>query len=196
MSLARERGPETARPQSDPEQSEMQMTPSAVLIQQPAIDFTTLLGLSHKMLGYNLAGRADQSHIRSDSEKFISCLAALRDPNAPAGVTPNLLTHVSFSALIAADERDLIDILEAAAGMPFVSAETTMRGVMVAIITGTMAQWRDAVKSGASPAVEFPVRACYCQIMSLFEQVGLNVWRDFQIKPHSDKTFFLEDKRR
>lgn len=173
------------------------MTPSVVLIQQPSIDFTTLLGLSHKMLGYSLSAKVDQSRTNpSNPERFISCLAALRDPNAPAGITPNLLTHVSFSALIAADERDLIDILEVAAGMPFVSAETTMRGVMLAIITGTLAQWRDAVKSGATPAVEHTVRACYCQIMGLFEQAGLNVWKDFQIKPHTDKTFFLEDKRR
>lgn len=176
-------------------ESENSVTPSVVLIQQPAIDFDTLLGASHKLLGYSLSAKADQSHtIEADAERFISCLSAMRDPNAPAGITPNLLTHVSFSALIAADERDLIDILEMA-NMPFVTAETTMRGVMVSVVTGTLAQWRDAVKSGAGPG-EFNVRACYCQIMVLFEQVGLNVWKDFQVKPQSDKTFFLEDKRR
>lgn len=174
------------------------MTPSAVLIQQPAIDLTTLLGLTHKLLGYSLSAKVDQSRLDPcDAERFISCLAALRDPDAPAGITPNLLTHVTYSALIAAEDRDLIDILEAGAGMPFVTAETIQRGIMVAVITGTLAQWRDAVKTGANPSAEYNVRFCYCQIMSLFEKHHLgNLWKDFNRNPLNDNTFYLEDKRR
>ena len=89
------------------------MQPDAVLIQEPAVDFTTFLGLSHQMLGYSPARAADASPRElTDAERFLSCLAALRDPEAPAGLTANLLAHVSFSVLVAADERDLLDILE------------------------------------------------------------------------------------
>jgi hypothetical protein len=42
------------------------------------------------------------------------------------------------------DERDLIDILEASAGMPVVVTETLARNVMLALVSGTFAQWRDA----------------------------------------------------
>ncbi len=132
----------------------------------------------------------------SDTERFISCLAAFRDEKAAAGLTPNLLHHASFSLFIVADERDLLDIIQFASGMPVVFAETLARGVLAAVITGTLAQWRDAVKSGANPDAETNVRACFCQIMSLFEQAGLNdVWRDYQTKPMSDRTFYLEDRR-
>ncbi|REJ65611.1 MAG: hypothetical protein DWQ31_16865 [Planctomycetota bacterium] len=174
------------------------MTPDAVLIQQPAIDFTTFLGLSHQMLGYS-PGRAADSTRRefSDAERFLSCLAALRDEHAPAGITPNLLAHVSFSVFIAADERDLLDVLEAASGMSFVTAETLARGVHAAVITGTLNQWRDAVKTGTSVAREHAVRACYCKVMVLFERAGLaQVWADFTKKSTTDHLFYLEDKRK
>jgi len=173
------------------------MPPSVVLIQQPKIDFDTLLTLTNKLLGYSPAAKIDQSRLEhSDAERFISCLAALRDPNAPAGITPNLLGHASYSALIAADERDVLDILEAVSGMHFVVAETVSRGVMLAVVTGTLAQWRDAVKTGTSQNGELNVRACWCHIMSLFTQAGLaNLWKDCVTKPLKDNTFYLEDKR-
>jgi hypothetical protein len=172
------------------------MTPSVVLINRPTIDFEIFLTVAFKLLGHNPSSQVDQSRLqRSDAERFISCLSALRDPNAPAGLTPNLLNHVSYSALIAADERDLIDILEAASGMPFVSADTVDRR-MLAVVSGDLSQWRDAVKSGATPAAEFNVRLCFCQIKASFEQAGLNLWKDFQVKPAADGTLYIEDKRR
>jgi hypothetical protein len=174
------------------------MTPSVVIVTQPQVDFNVLLGLSHKLLGYSPATKVDETRREfSDTERYISCLAALRDQNAPAGITPNLLTFASFGILIVAEERDMLDIIEAASGIPVVLAETVNRGAMLAILSGTLAQWRDAVKSGASPAVEYNVRLCFCQIMSLFERINLgHVWKEFTIKPQTDHTFYLEDKRR
>lgn len=174
------------------------MAASAVLIAQPAVDFTTFLALSHKALGHSPSANVDQSRLNhSDAERFISCLAALRDSNAPAGLTPNLLAHVSYGVLLFADERDLIDIAEACAGMPMVTADTLARNVMLAIITGTLNQWRDAVVSGSTREAEHNVRSTFCYIMSLFEQTGLGkVWKDYQPKHLDDNTFYLEYKPR
>lgn len=172
------------------------MQADAVLIQQPAIDFTRFLGLSHQMLGYSPASASDASHkVLSDSERFLSCLAAFKDQNAPVSLPPHLLTHVSFSVLVAADDRDMLDILQYCAGMPFVVADTVVRGVQVAVITGTLAKWRDAVISGSQPGVEGSVRALLNKILARFEQARLNVWADCQRKPSPDRTFLLEDKR-
>lgn len=174
------------------------MTPSVVLIEQPDINFTTLLTLGNKLLGYSISTKADQSGLEhSDTERLLSCLASFSNPSAPAGITPNLLSFVQFAFLIAADERDMIDILQAAAGMPFVTTETIHRGQMLTYITGNLAEWRDAVKSGASQSAEFNVRALYCQIMSLLTSAGHgDIWHDFQSKPLPDNTFYLEDKKR
>ena len=152
--------------------------------------------MSYQATGRNLSAKADAStRDLSDAERFISCLAAIRDPQAAAVFVPSLLTHVSFSLFLAADEGDMIDILQAAAGMPFVMAETIANNVKIAVITGTLAQWRDAVTSGSTPSALMPVRQCFNKIYALFEAAGLDVWTGFRAKSAPDQTFYLEDKR-
>jgi len=174
------------------------MNPEVILINRPAIDFGAFLPVSRKVLGYGLSASSDQSHFDlTDVERFLSCLAAMRDPKAAAGLPPKLFTHVSFSVLVIADERDLLDALECCAGMPFVVADTLARSVQVAVISGTLAQWRDAVKSGASLDVEPSVRLCFNKIHKLFRADGLNVWTDCNVREAQDQvTFLLEDKRK
>jgi len=174
------------------------MNPEVLLINRPAIDFQRFLGVSYEVLGYSLCAASDQSpRDLADAERFLSCLAALRDQKASVGLPPKLLTHVSFSALIVADERDMLDILECCAGMPFVTADTLARGVQVAVVSGTLGQWRDAVKSGSSLEVEASVRHCFNKIHHLFSAEGLDVWADFNMRDAPDHvTFLLEDKRK
>ena len=172
------------------------MHADAVLIIKPHIDFKTLLGLSSEALGYNPAEKSDAGILDvSDVERFISALAAIRDQKSPAGLIAGLLTHVSFSVFLACEERDMIDVLQSAAAMSFVVADTVARGVQVAVISGTLAQWRDAVSNGSTLATEGEVRLCFNRIHSLFEGAGLDVWTDFRVRPAPDKTFYLEDKR-
>ena len=172
------------------------MPADAILIQQPAIDFTKFIGLSHKMLGYSPASAADASRRKlSDAERFLGCLAAMKDVDAPVSLSPHLLAHVSFSVLLAASERDMLDILEYCSAMPFVATDTVARGVQATVVTGTLAQWRDAVISGCQPDVEVSVRGLFNKILSLFESACLNVWTDCERRPASDNTLLLEDHR-
>ncbi len=172
------------------------MKPNAALVNRPSIDFKTFLGLTYQATGRSVSSKADVStRDLSDAERFISCLAAIRAPKAAAVFVPSLLTHVSFSLFLAADEGDMIDILQASAGMPFVMAETIANNVKIAVITGTLAQWRDAVTSGSTPSVLMPVRQCFNKIYALFEAAGLDVWTGFRAKSAPDQTFYLEDKR-
>jgi hypothetical protein len=173
------------------------MNPDVILIAQPAIDFRVFVALSHKLLGRNIADAVDATRRElSEAEKFVSCLAAMRDVKAKAGLPPCLLSHVSFSAFIGADDRDLLDILQCCAGMPFVTAETPVRGIQIAVVTGTLAQWKDAIASGCRRDVEPPVRACFNKLYGLFTAAGLNVWGDFQTRSISDQTFLLLDDKR
>jgi len=173
------------------------MMPDAVLIQVPSIDFRTFVGLSHKVLGRSPAASSDACRRElSDAERFLSCLAAMRDEHAPAGLSPHLLAHVSFSAFIGANERDMLDILQLCAGMPFVVVETVLRGVQAAVVTGTLSQWRDAVVSGCGKGVESSVRHCFNKLYGLFTAAGLNVWSDFQTRQAPDQTFLLLDDKR
>jgi len=74
--------------------------------------------------------------------------------------------------------------------------ETIVRTVQVAVVTGTLAQWKEAVASGCSKGVSTPVRHCFNKLHGLFVAAGLNVWRDFASRIIPDQTFLLlEDKR-
>ena len=174
------------------------MTPSVVIISTPSIDFDTFIGLSQQVLGYSPAAAVDASRRQhSDSERFIACLAALRDRSAlPGDASPNLLAFAAFGLFFAADERDMLDIMESCAGMPAVVADTLATGVVATVIHGTVAQWRDAVRTGCHPLKEHNIRACFNLVRNLFIDVGLDVWKDCTAKPMADQTFYLEDKRR
>ena len=167
------------------------MPVEAVLITGPAIDFATLLSITHDALGYSIASVADSSHRKMvDAEKFMSCLAGFKEELGE--ITPNLLSHVSFSVLVIAEEGDLFDILERTSGMAFVRAETTATGVNVAVLTGTLAQWRDAVASGTNEATPPTVRTCYSKILLLFDRAGLtSVWSNFERRTAPDRSGFL-----
>ncbi len=101
----------------------------------------------------------------------------------------------TFSVFIGADQEDMLDILERCPGMPAVVAETTIRGVQAAVVTGTLAQWREAVKAGSNPKVAATVRHGFNRIYDQFCIQGLDVWNEFIVRPAADQTFYLEDKR-
>src|SRR3972149_6136218 len=174
------------------------MPVEAVLITKPAIDFESLWRLTYEALGYNIAGAADASGRKMvDAEKFLMCLAALKDESAEI-ITANLLCHVSFSVLVIADKRDLLDILEMTSGMSFVCAETTAPDVDIVVLTGTLSQWKIAVASGTNEDAPPTVRACYSKILFLFDRAGLtSVWQDYDRTTARDRSgLLLEDRRK
>lgn len=168
------------------------MTPRSIFIAQPAVAFDSLLMACSETLDYNVTNGIDSTEKKlSDSERFLSILAAIRDPEAPAGLPPNLLTHVSFSVLTISSDVDMMDVLEACSGMAFTYAETKFQGVLVAVITGTMQQWRDAIVTGTKHQ-QATIRIGFNQMHDLFVQVGLgSIWNDYEQKPQDDGTYTL-----
>ena len=137
------------------------MLPNAVFIQQPSVDFSTLLAVTNQALGYSPSASADASRRQlHDAEKFTSCLAAMKEEYAPAGLPLHLMTHVSFSLLVMAEDDDMQDTLEYCAGLPFVRTNTLAHGVSLAVITGTLSQWRMMLSSPVAGTVRTHPCAC------------------------------------
>ena len=173
------------------------METRVALIQQPGIDFNTFVSISYQALGYSPSEPSDSCQIPlSDTQRYLSCLAALKDRNAPVDMNPRLQSHASFTVSILADERDIMEMLDLWSGMPFLIAETVERGIQLAFVTGTLAQWHDAVKHGCSRGVSRHVRSYYNQIYYLFVNERLNVWRDCEVTSVLDGTICLEARRR
>lgn len=161
-----------------------------MLIKSPSFNFQAFLGVAHSALGYSPAAASDaSSRTLSDTERFLSCLAALRDSDASVGFPVGLLPHVSFSMLLAAHESEILDILSYASGMSFVVSPTLVRGVSISVLTGTLAQWRDAIADGL--VAESKARQCYTKLYSIFIDEGLNVWQDYKVGTGKDQCLLL-----
>jgi hypothetical protein len=173
-------------------------SPQAVLITQPSVNFHDFLLACQQALDYSVVEAADASRrLLSEPQKFLCCLDAFRDRDARVGPELNLtfISHLSFSVLVVADERDMRDTLECCSGMSFVTADTVDRRVLIAVITGTLAQWRDAVAAGFKREAAPSVRAGFHKIHNLFLVLNLDVWCDYNVRQAGDGTLFMEHKR-
>ena len=173
------------------------MKPEAIIICRTEVDASTFLGIALRVLGHSPSAAADASgRTMSDAARFISYLAAMRDPKAKVELSPKLLAHVSYSLLMVVDGVDVLPIMECASNMPFVSVETTMRNVWLLVITGTLLQWKTAVIAGSSLDVDSSVRFLFNKIQGLFQEEGVNPWTDYRQRQAPDQvTYLLEDKR-
>ena len=165
----------------------------AILVTKPAYDLRAFLEVTHGALGYSPAESADACRRKlSDTERFISYLAAVRDPGASCGFQDGLLSHASFSVLLAAQESELLAILSCASGMTFVTANTTVRGISIAVLTGTLSQWKSAIADGLS--LDSQARACYTKLYTLFSEEGINIWFDYKVSTGKDRYLLLTYK--
>ena len=173
------------------------MQPEIRIIQRPDVDFSTYLAVAMKVLGHSPASAADASpHCLTAASRFLSCLSAMKDSEAEVGLNPKLLAHVMYSVLIVADEPDVLDVMECTGGIPFVATETIAGGVLLAIMSGSLAQWKLAVVSGSTFEMSPGVRYVFNQIQEQFQSEGINLWTDYRQRQAADQvTFLLEDKR-
>jgi hypothetical protein len=168
----------------------------SMFISSPSVAFQALLQACHESLTHAVT-EGINSTIKnlSDTERFLTILAAIRDPKAKPGFPPNLLNHASFSILTFAPMEDTLDLVEVCSGMPITHAPTKLRNMLMVVTTGTLSQWRDAVVTGTEHS-EFSIREGFNEIHNLFVQANLNsVWNDFEQKPQSDGTYKLIEYR-
>ena len=153
------------------------MIPNALLITGVAVNFPKFLALSTQAIGYSPALAVDKSPFAmAEATKFVSCLAAMVNKSAAPGLCDSLLSHVSSSVLIAADMEDMTSILQATE-MPFVVVDTVVRGVQVAVVSGTLQQWKAAVKRGTEKA-DTNVRSCFETVKGVFVAEGMDTWKE------------------
>jgi hypothetical protein len=171
------------------------MNPGVALIIKPKLDLAILLPLARQLLGYSLAKTADGTTIPlSDLAHQLACIAAFKDEKAPATVRYARPYLGLFTAgfIVAADERDMLEILEAARGMESVVTETIQRGVSATIISGTLDQWQRAIKLACQTSASLAVRQAYNAMYRQFVDEGLrSMFDNLRTSDQSDNTFLL-----
>lgn len=153
----------------------------------------TLMSACAQMFQHNVAEAVDKDKRKlADAEKFLSVIKAMQEPGAPVGLPSELLGHVTFSVLTVATNWDMLEFFAVCSGLQQALAETKERDIVVAVTTGTLGQWRDAVALGCSDQQKPAIREGFNQLHSVFVANGLSaVWRDFDRRPAADKQTFL-----
>lgn len=176
------------------------MNPGVGLILLTKMDLSQSLPVMRELLGYSPAKAADSVTIPlSEIVHQLACIAAFKDEQASSSIRVAAshfnLFHAGF--LIAADERDMVEILEVAA-MPFTCTETMARGIDAAVISGSLAQWRDAVKLACHPKTQISRGARYAFnfVYKILCKQGLkDMFNGLQVTEQQDQTFLLEERR-
>lgn len=176
------------------------MNPGVALILASKLDLSQFLPLSRDMLGYSPAKNADGAPIPlQELAHQLACIAAFKDEQAASTVKAAILQLDMLYAgfLIAADERDMVEILEIAA-MPFTRTPTLARGIDAVIISGSLVQWRTAVKAACNSRTHLSrdARHTFNSIYKILCKQGLkDMFDDLQVTEQQDRTFLLEDRR-
>lgn len=165
---------------------------NACVIQVPNFQFQSFLPLCVKMLGYTPSKKADAAGLK-DQPHLLSTLAAFENQEAVAGVRNAHLIYdiVPYSCLLVAYEQDMIFVLEGLSGMPFILNDTTARGIQIALVTGTLQQWRTSVTRWCRADQDKDMRSAFDKIYVAFQQIGLADAFGRGKKDLGDETFIL-----
>lgn len=176
------------------------MNPGIALILLSKLNLQTFLPLSRDVLGYSAAKAADSVSMElKEIPHNIACIAAFKDEKHPPTFKSDCPYLKLFQAgfLIAADERDMTEILELAA-MPFVVTRTLKRGVDAVIVCGPLSAWRDAIILACSlgTSVSRETRYTFNAAYKIFCKEGLrDMFGDLHIAEQADHTFLLQNHR-
>ena len=86
----------------------------------------------------------------------------------------------------------MVFILEASLGMESVVTDSIQRGVQVALITGTLAQWKRAVRAACKSSIATAVRQTYNAVYRQLSDQSLRpLFGDLREQKQTDQTFLL-----
>jgi hypothetical protein len=135
----------------------------------------------------------------SDFAKYLASLAEFSakrelDPRATlrAGLPGPQLHHLHFSVMVCEKHAVILQIAEAA-GLSVMSAPTGKE--RAAVISGTLAAWRDAVIVFCSKEARPDLRELFNEVKRMFDHIGLgDIWHTYKRRGLPDKTYYLEYK--
>ena len=165
----------------------------AAVISSTDIDFTKLIAATSRVVGHTVSAASDASARKiSKYEKFVSCLNALKNKDAPVGLEAVYLSHLHFGVLFVCDSRTVEDSIPHLAGMAITTVPTVATGVICAVASGDLRAWKSSVITGTQ---DDKCRVLFCSIMTALESVGVgSIWSAKTKRPVGD-VFQLEDKR-
>lgn len=175
------------------------MDPQAFPIAQSVINWGHYLTMMQKATGISLTRSLDRANMPADNlAAFIVTLNELKgDVDSALDALRNsgpFLHHLSVSFVVIAESQTMRDLLEGV-DLHVTIGETLKSGVEIAVVSGNLSQWRNAVIDGCSEGTSYGLRALMGKCMLYFEQAGLHhLWAFFKKTTMHDSTFKLLPK--
>lgn len=147
-------------------------------------------------LGYDPSQLEGQRPLKEHA-KFLAIARKFKDQTASNGLynlrtAKSELRHLHFAFIVACDREALFELMQCT--RLAVSANETITRDCVAIVSGTLDIWYDAIvelNENNSADVRFLIDLVY----ATFDRLGLaEIWHDYMKKPLPDQTFLLEHK--
>lgn len=158
------------------------------LVMFSAYNTDVYLPIARTVIGHGVAARADAENTSDETHNML-CVAGLVD-----GMIEDVEQLYYAAYCVAADERDMPEII-AIAGLSHIWVDSIERGIRVAIISGSIPCWRDAIRRGCRPGCSSEVRKVYNKIYIDLTQRSLDSILDGAVRrPQEDNTFLLEFK--
>ena len=155
---------------------------SVILVSKPTVE----------TLGPALRQITGKTFNESTQEAYLSTLSVLGDTDSIRD--RSILRHIGFSFLCVAADDTIRESLERT-DLYHIAFDTKRRGFTGAILSGTLAQFRDAIIECCDASSVTDIRELYNQIYLLLQQAGLRrVW-SVKTKKVIDGTFLIELKK-
>ena len=158
----------------------------------PDIKLNTLLDAANKAVGN--VSRASDNTVRSQTiaEKYLSALSCLQGETkfTPSIRNPSIQKHLFFSFLIFADCETMSKSMELS-GLAHSVFDTKKKRLQMAIISGTLAEFRDALLECSD---NDELADLYDGIYLTFEAAGFREVFNFKKTPRTGGTFKLESR--
>lgn len=173
------------------------MNIAVIPIGKTSIDWSNLIKSTNESLGRSITKSLDRHHIKPATlSAFIAALGELKKPDSdPIDMIRNpgaLARHVSYSVLLAADKRVIIELIESSS-LSILSTGTNVRQIRLAYISGTLEQWFVSIINGCSSLSSKELRLFYDHCLIFIEKDGFaQLWSDYRRVVQPDKTFLLE----
>ena len=165
---------------------------AVVLVSETSLDFGAFMPSAQLVTGMNHVADADA---HPGPTQLATNLKIIRDF---AGRQMDMaLYSLNVGFLVAGMPHDIIEIMEYCSDLSYVRTTLSLRSeVECVLITGNLAQWRDAVTEGCKAHPMSTAREAFNQVYMILNQKGLGeLFSNKRTHESKDGTFLLEDLR-
>lgn len=155
------------------------------------VDWSTMIAMTQNVLGDSPTRGLDSCGISTDKPAaFSACLGFDNDPLGTLRNNRHVLEHSMASFLAVLESETLLEI-SGLSRLRIIHQEVRRHEVL-AVLTGTMREWLDAIITGSRKECTYECRRCMNACQALFVSSGFgSLWDSYSKQTLPDETIIL-----